>query len=146
MSIFSERLKFLRKQKGESQEVAATAIGISRNCLSKYETAQREPDLETLVLIAQHYDSNPNYLLGYPDVWDTPTGFHEILDRYQVTKICEKALGLSVEGKNALADYIDLLVTRDKYQETRKRLEELEGLRRNYQQYKDQKKQNPTDS
>ena len=126
MSIFSERLKFLRKQKGESQETAASAIGISRNCLSKYETAQREPDLETLVLIAQHFDTNPSYLLGYPDVWGKPTGFQEVLDRYQIMKICEKALGLSIASKNALADYIDLLATRDKYQETRKRLEELE--------------------
>ena len=64
MSSFSETLKKLRKQDGLTQEEAARQMGITRSALGMYETGKREPDFETLELIADFYNVDMNTLVG----------------------------------------------------------------------------------
>ncbi|NLC77487.1 MAG: helix-turn-helix transcriptional regulator [Clostridia bacterium] len=59
-----QRLKRLRMQKGMTQEQLAEVIGISRSALSMYELNQREPDLSTLIAIADYFSVSTDYLLG----------------------------------------------------------------------------------
>lgn len=59
-----KRLKYLRIQKGLTQEQLAEIIGISRSALSMYELEQREPDLGTLIKIADYFSVTTDYLLG----------------------------------------------------------------------------------
>lgn len=136
MSIFSERLKFLRKNKGELQEQAADEIGITRTMLSNYERGAREPDLELVIRIAKHYGTTPNYLLGFPDSYDIITTKEETMDSDQFSQICEKSIMLSYESKNDLLKYLDLLLMREMVQENQQRRQELEELRKNYSQGK----------
>jgi transcriptional regulator with XRE-family HTH domain len=63
MSAFSDTLVRLRKQDGLTQEEAAKRMGITRSALSMYETAKREPDFETLELIADFYNVNMDSLI-----------------------------------------------------------------------------------
>ena len=64
MSAFSEMLVKLRKQDELTQAEAARLMGITRSALSMYETGKREPDFETLELIADFYNVDMNTLMG----------------------------------------------------------------------------------
>lgn len=70
MSIFSERLKQLRKEKNISQEELAKATKISRSAISNYEAGTREPNHETLEILADFYNVDIDFLLGRKD-WIT---------------------------------------------------------------------------
>lgn len=50
---FAEKLKAAREAAGLSQEQFAEALGISRQAVSKWETAQSYPDTENLMAAAQ---------------------------------------------------------------------------------------------
>ncbi len=62
------RLKSLREEKGISQYKLAERLGVSRGLLSNYEQGSREPDYDTLILIADYYGVSADYLLGLTDV------------------------------------------------------------------------------
>lgn len=63
-----ERLRDLRKEKGETQREASYAIGITETMLSKYELGREDnPTVSTLQAIARHYGVTVGYLLGETD-------------------------------------------------------------------------------
>lgn len=61
------RLKLLRKQKHMSQLSLAMKLNTTQMSISRYETGKREPDLKTLILIADFFDVSINYLLERTD-------------------------------------------------------------------------------
>lgn len=67
MSVFSNRIVFLRKKNGWSQVALAKKMGISRSALSMYELGHREPDFETLESFADWFNVDIDYLLGKSD-------------------------------------------------------------------------------
>lgn len=62
--MFKDRLKELREDQGMTQEKIADKLNISRSMLSNYETGKFEPNLETLILIADFFNVSLDYLLG----------------------------------------------------------------------------------
>lgn len=60
----SERLVYLRKERGLSQKQAAMDLGISQALLSHYERGIRECGLEFLVRCGEYYHVSCDYLLG----------------------------------------------------------------------------------
>ena len=71
MATFSERLKTLREQKGETQQDLADLIGVTRNAISAYEKGTRRPAgekaLEVYETIADHFNVDLAYLIGQTD-------------------------------------------------------------------------------
>ena len=63
-NILAERLKHLRFERDIPQLLFAEHIGISRGTYAKYETGINEPDLATLVKIADYYHVSLDYLAG----------------------------------------------------------------------------------
>lgn len=61
------RLKLLRKQKHMSQLSLAMKLNTTQMSISRYETGKREPDLKTLILIADFFDVSIDYLLERTD-------------------------------------------------------------------------------
>lgn len=61
------RLRFLRKQKHMSQLSLAMKLNTTQMTISRYETGKREPDLKTLILIADLFDVSIDYLLERTD-------------------------------------------------------------------------------
>lgn len=62
------RLKLLRKQKHMSQLSLAMKLNTTHQMsISRYETGKREPDLKTLILIADFFDVSIDYLLERTD-------------------------------------------------------------------------------
>lgn len=62
--MFKENLKILRKQKGMSQEVLAQQLNVVRQTISKWEKGLSVPDAETLIRIADLFDTSVSELLG----------------------------------------------------------------------------------
>lgn len=61
------RLKLLQKQKHMSQLSLAMKLNTTQMSISRYETGKREPDLKTLILIADFFDVSIDYLLERTD-------------------------------------------------------------------------------
>lgn len=61
---FSERLLELRLNKKVTQEEAAKKIGVARTTYAGYEINRSEPDIYTLVKIANYFNTSIDYLVG----------------------------------------------------------------------------------
>lgn len=61
--MFSKRLRDSRKNKRYTQQQMADILSISLNAYQKYEQAEREPPLSSLVIIADTLDVSIDYLL-----------------------------------------------------------------------------------
>lgn len=72
MSSFSERLKEVRKQRGDTQEDFSSKIGFSLSTIRKWEQGATEPDLNTLTQICELYHVSSDYLLSLTEI-DQPT-------------------------------------------------------------------------
>jgi len=58
------RLKELRKKKGISQLRLATELNTTQNTISRYETGEREPGIDELIMIADYFNVSVDYLIG----------------------------------------------------------------------------------
>ena len=61
------RLKELRKRKGYTQVALQMSTGIEQALLSKFETGERVPPTETLILLAEFYGVSIDYILCRTD-------------------------------------------------------------------------------
>ena len=60
----NNQLYSLRITKGVTQKQVAAYIGCSYQCYQKYENGSREPDFETLFLLADYFETSIDYILG----------------------------------------------------------------------------------
>lgn len=65
--FMKNNLKKLRKENGLTQLSLQMKTGIEQALLSKYETGDRIPPTETLVLLADYYNVSIDYLLCRTD-------------------------------------------------------------------------------
>ncbi len=68
MAFFSERLKELRKEHRYKQREMAEQLGLALSSYQCYEYAQRYPDFQGLIAIADFFDVSLDYLVGRSDV------------------------------------------------------------------------------
>lgn len=61
--IFADKLIWLRKKNGWSQEELAEKLNVSRQSVSKWESAQSIPDLKKILQLSQIFDVSTDYLL-----------------------------------------------------------------------------------
>ncbi|ATL55404.1 XRE family transcriptional regulator [Listeria monocytogenes] len=62
--MFGNRLKQLRKNNNKTQEDISKILGISRGAYSHIENGRNEPDMETIVKLANIFGVSTDYLLG----------------------------------------------------------------------------------
>ncbi|CUX27944.1 MULTISPECIES: helix-turn-helix domain-containing protein [Clostridia] len=67
MSIFSERIIQLKKEKKLLQKDIAHDLGISLRAYQHYEHGEKEPTLSNIVKICNYFDVSADYLLGLSD-------------------------------------------------------------------------------
>ncbi len=63
-----KNLKVLRNLKGVSQQQLANVIGVSQQAVNKYENRNIEPDIETLIAIANFFDTSVDFVIGNTDI------------------------------------------------------------------------------
>lgn len=62
--IFNEKLKQNREEYGCTQKQMAELIGIAPRSYQRYESGEREPNIETLVQIADFFKISLDDLIG----------------------------------------------------------------------------------
>ena len=59
----AERIQYLRKMKGISQEELAEKAGVSRQAVSKWESDQSTPDVEKIIIMSDYFGVTTDYIL-----------------------------------------------------------------------------------
>lgn len=90
-NIFSKRLKELRTERGETQQVACSEIDIHINTLKNYENGERLPNLGEFLRIKDHYGVSFEYLIGESDIKSNDISFKEI---NKITGLSEKSINV----------------------------------------------------
>lgn len=73
----ADRIQYLRKSKGISQEELADKVGVSRQAVSKWESEQSTPDLEKVIIMSDFFGVTTDYILK---------GIEPITDKEQKSK------------------------------------------------------------
>ena len=58
----SDRIQYLRKARGISQEGLADQLGVSRQAVSKWESEQSMPDLDKIISMSDYFEVTTDYL------------------------------------------------------------------------------------
>lgn len=59
----ADRIQYLRKSKGLSQEELADKVGVSRQAVSKWESEQSSPDIEKIIVMSEFFEVTTDYML-----------------------------------------------------------------------------------
>lgn len=62
------RLRELRESYRLSQQRLAEQVGLTQQKVHAYETGVNEPDIYTLKLLADYFDTSVDYLVGHTDI------------------------------------------------------------------------------
>ncbi len=88
-----KNLKKLRNERGISQQALAQELGITQQSVNKYENHKIEPDITTLIVLANYFGVTVDYLIGRTDGQGNNLGVskkEEILWKYSQLKEKEK--------------------------------------------------------
>ena len=93
-------LKLLRQSRGISQQKLADALGISQQSINHYENHKIEPDIATLIQIADYFDTSIDYVVGHTEITrriEPTSAYHlnadegDIIDKYRALTPKERA-------------------------------------------------------
>lgn len=63
--MLGERLRLLREEKEVTQQEVADAVSSAQQNISNYEKGSVEPDCETLIKLADFFDTTVDFILGH---------------------------------------------------------------------------------
>ena len=64
MEEFARTLRKLREKRGMNRKALGECCGLSKNAIGRYERGEREPKIETLILLADFFGCSVDYLVG----------------------------------------------------------------------------------
>lgn len=104
-------LKELRIKKSISQKQLADVIGVSQQSINKYENHMIEPDINTLIALADYFNTSVDYLIGHTDIDhiiekvkhdDLNSDESSLIDGYrQLNKIEKESIHMIIRNYNA---------------------------------------------
>lgn len=109
-----EKLLYLRKKEGLSQEDVADKLGVSRQTVSKWETDQTVPELIKAKLLSQLYNVSYDYLISGSHISGDVTSIEMIVDEIDWTSAWSKKYPIlasyqSVKGINTYSEKVSEL-------------------------------------
>ena len=81
-----KNLKALRKEYNISQQQLANIVGVSQQCINKYENHNVEPDIETLKAIATFFNTTIDFLVGFDESKTAFTKEDELLRLFSLMR------------------------------------------------------------
>ena len=66
-NIFKERFKELRLENNLSQYKLSAETGISQTAIARWESGERNPSMECLIILAKYFCVSIDYLVGLTD-------------------------------------------------------------------------------
>ncbi len=111
---FGNKLYTLRTKKKVGQKEFANYLHVSVSTVSNYENNVHEPDLPTLVKIADYFDVSIDYLLNRTE-YTYPVSYLEkhMLAHYTYSNVLNTIIELSTASQTDLVNYIIMLNLRD---------------------------------
>lgn len=98
-----KNLRQLRMSKGISQQALADFLNISQQSINKYERHKIEPDIGTLIILADYFGTTVDYLIGHTPTADNSQDLELSKDEWRLLRDYRR---LSREEK----DSIDLVI------------------------------------
>ncbi len=95
-------LKKLRISRGLSQQQLAEHVGVSQQSINKYENHAIEPDIATLIALADLFNTSIDYLVGHTDIERRiePVQTHDLNE--EETRLIQRYRKLSPKQKDIL--------------------------------------------
>ncbi len=111
MSIFSDRVYFIRKERKLSQEELGTIVGKNKAMISKYESGTHEPVISSLKELAEKLNISSDWLIGLSE---NRNGIKKYFKRdYEyLMNMCDE---LDDENYKTLYKFIMFLIAEQKY-------------------------------
>jgi transcriptional regulator with XRE-family HTH domain len=110
-SVIAAILKSLRETAKQSQKEVAAALGLDYKRYNHYETGRSEPDIATMILLADYFGVTVDHLIGHEK--EAPAASSGLSDREMELLCCYR--DLNPEGQERLTNYADDLVSSGKY-------------------------------
>lgn len=112
---FPKNLRLIRKLRKVTQDELAKSINTTRSCISNYEHGTRQPDGETIRLIADYFDVSIDYLLGRSSIRMSVRTEEELRELEELSNSLHTLTHLDLRGvstniKCALLEYYDFLI------------------------------------
>ena len=110
----SDRIQYLRKARGISQEGLADQLGVSRQAVSKWESEQSMPDLDKIISMSDYFEVTTDYLLKGIEPVVQKEEEQSIKHRRIASNICYQLslgfIGLGIILSIILADFLKISV------------------------------------
>lgn len=123
--IFSERLKELMIDNNETTYSIGELLNLSAATISRYRDGKMSPKITTIYSIANHFNVNPVWLMGY----DVEKNLNLTDDKVGLSTeekiLIEKFKKLDSEDKVKVIDYTDLLSSQNKYKNKNSKIIDL---------------------
>ncbi|MFN4009865.1 MAG: helix-turn-helix domain-containing protein [Pannonibacter sp.] len=105
MILFASNLRRRAEELGISNAEVARRVGLSERRYAHYVSGKREPDLATLVRIAEVLGTTPNWLLAVEDGKASPSATSLLKDRLKIAAnaMSEQGLEITVVQAEAVA-------------------------------------------
>ena len=110
-----ERLKALRIEKGFSQQRVAEGIGSNQQSIYRYENGFYEPDITTLKLLADFFETSIDYLVGSTDIRRRIEAVRPFDLNEEETILIKKYRQLRGGARKSVMVMIDALLEQEKY-------------------------------
>ena len=105
-----EKLKLLREEKRISQQKLAEHIGTNQQNIHRYEHGFYEPDIGTLILIANFFNTSVDYLIGNTEVRNKIEPIEKFELNNQEATLVEKYRSLPANAQRGVSSLVDALV------------------------------------
>ena len=110
----SDRIQYLRKVRGISQEGLAEKLGVSRQAVSKWESEQSMPDLDKIISMSDYFEVTTDYLLKGIEPVVQKEEEQSIKHRRIASNICYQLslgfIGLGIILSIILADFLKISI------------------------------------
>lgn len=110
----SDRIQYLRKARGISQEGLADQLGVSRQAVSKWESEQSMPDLDKIISMSDYFEVTTDYLLKGVEPVVQKEEEQSIKHRRIASNICYQLslgfVGLGIILSIILADFLKISI------------------------------------
>lgn len=81
INVYAEQIRLLRQQKGLSQQMLGEMLGVSAVAVGKWERGQTQPDIPTLMRLAEIFEVSVDELCGYQPVSPRQDGNISVMTR-----------------------------------------------------------------
>lgn len=102
-----KNLKTLRESYGISQQKLADAVGISQQSINKYENHQTQPDISTLIQLADFFHTSVDHLIGHDGANAENDGMPVLHLNADEMRLIHKYRQLSAKEKDSIHLVID---------------------------------------